>query len=182
MPVDQTKSMVLHLQLYIFQTTECHLRLGCGQRLMFGFLVFFGDASTCILYATNSFWRRGFTSQSRTTSWEMLSFIWWKFRVCSCASDRKPHFCSIVLISSLGIFSTVLRMYSATVSSMMEPPGKLKGIKKIRPSHSQAQETYSLRRCTKLTSAQLADIDVSPKCSTTTDLDSGKLKYVQQLT
>lgn len=66
------------------------------------------------------------TSQSWTTSWEMLSFIWWKFMVCSWVSERKPHFCSIVLISSRGIFSTVLRIYSATVSSMMKLPEKLK--------------------------------------------------------
>lgn len=66
------------------------------------------------------------TSQSWTTSWEMFSFIWRKFMVCSCVSESKPQFCSIVLISSRGIFSTVLRIYSATVSSMMKPLEKLK--------------------------------------------------------
>lgn len=48
----------------------------------------------------------------------MLSLVCRRFIAPSWVSDRKPHCRSTPRMSSRGIFSTVLRMYSATTSSM----------------------------------------------------------------
>lgn len=109
------------------------------------------------LYVTEKQLRKDrITSQSWKISEAMLSFIWQKFMVCSCFSDKKPHFCSIVLISLRGIFCTVVRIYWATVSSMTKPPGKLKRERRSEPRHRQAPVVKVYKAVPNTTSRTLA--------------------------